>query len=291
MKNNLRKGLGKGKGSGYYNIAPMDSHIHSLSAKGVKTARIVLVKPDPESKYGMWDFNVLKEDGKYLEEYGFTDRRRAIEEAKEKGFTLENEEPNNKSQSLVDQSFYGLYDTNVKYLKKLEELDSAGVVSFENDKFGKVVVADEIKKTQKWIRSHFEGKVPVEEVVINWKEGRSKENEYPKTFKSVSQATKQIKENSQDAPKGGAYDKHSFTIKWKDGTTYEGRMDVQHPTEQNPDNDMKKHIEQFLNYIKKEHSERGDSGIYTKQDVDYADDMLKHYSLDAKGTIQTGENR
>ena len=32
-----RKGLGKGLGMGYKNIAPLDSHIHSLSAKGVKT--------------------------------------------------------------------------------------------------------------------------------------------------------------------------------------------------------------------------------------------------------------
>jgi hypothetical protein len=32
-----RKGLGKGLGQGYKNIAPMDSHIHSLSAKGVRT--------------------------------------------------------------------------------------------------------------------------------------------------------------------------------------------------------------------------------------------------------------
>ena len=33
----IRKGLGLGKGTGYYNIAPMDSYVHSLSAKGVKT--------------------------------------------------------------------------------------------------------------------------------------------------------------------------------------------------------------------------------------------------------------
>jgi len=32
-----RKGLGKGLGTGYKNLAPLDSHIHSLSAKGVKT--------------------------------------------------------------------------------------------------------------------------------------------------------------------------------------------------------------------------------------------------------------
>lgn len=34
---NIRRGLGKGLGMGYKNIAPMDGHIHSLSAKGVKT--------------------------------------------------------------------------------------------------------------------------------------------------------------------------------------------------------------------------------------------------------------
>lgn len=34
---NTRRGLGKGKGIGYYNLVPIDSHIHSLSAKGVKT--------------------------------------------------------------------------------------------------------------------------------------------------------------------------------------------------------------------------------------------------------------
>ena len=33
----IRKGLGKGLGMGYKNIAPLDSHIHSLSAKGVKS--------------------------------------------------------------------------------------------------------------------------------------------------------------------------------------------------------------------------------------------------------------
>jgi len=32
-----RRGLGKGLGTGYKNLAPMDSHVHSLSAKGVKT--------------------------------------------------------------------------------------------------------------------------------------------------------------------------------------------------------------------------------------------------------------
>jgi len=34
---NVRRGLGKGLGTGYKNLAPMDSHIHSLSAKGIST--------------------------------------------------------------------------------------------------------------------------------------------------------------------------------------------------------------------------------------------------------------
>jgi len=33
-----RKGLGKGLGKGYYNIVPIDSHIHRLSARGIKSA-------------------------------------------------------------------------------------------------------------------------------------------------------------------------------------------------------------------------------------------------------------
>ena len=31
----MRRGLGKGLGMGYKNLTPMDSHIHSLSAKGM----------------------------------------------------------------------------------------------------------------------------------------------------------------------------------------------------------------------------------------------------------------
>lgn len=33
-----RKGLGKGRGTGYYNLVPMDSYVHSMSAKGQKTS-------------------------------------------------------------------------------------------------------------------------------------------------------------------------------------------------------------------------------------------------------------
>ena len=36
---NVRRGLGRGMGMGYKNIVPIDGHIHSLSAKGVKTKK------------------------------------------------------------------------------------------------------------------------------------------------------------------------------------------------------------------------------------------------------------
>lgn len=44
MMKNVRLGLGKGLGSGYKNILPKDSYIHGLSAKGVKTTNMYLVK-------------------------------------------------------------------------------------------------------------------------------------------------------------------------------------------------------------------------------------------------------
>ena len=39
-----RKGLGKGMGTGYKNLLPMDSHIHSLNARGVKSRQLLYAK-------------------------------------------------------------------------------------------------------------------------------------------------------------------------------------------------------------------------------------------------------
>jgi len=48
---NTRLGMGKGRGIGYYNIAPLDSHIHSLSAKGIKSQCCIL-----QAKKGITDY-------------------------------------------------------------------------------------------------------------------------------------------------------------------------------------------------------------------------------------------
>jgi len=39
-----RRNIGKGLGKGYYNMLPMDSYVHSLSARGIKSQQC-LVKP------------------------------------------------------------------------------------------------------------------------------------------------------------------------------------------------------------------------------------------------------
>lgn len=50
-----RKGLGKGKGMGYKNIVPIDSHIHSLSAKGVKLdySKAIIPQLNMDAKGGL----------------------------------------------------------------------------------------------------------------------------------------------------------------------------------------------------------------------------------------------
>ena len=64
---NTRRGLGKGLGTGYKNFAPMDSHIHSLSAKGVKTLMKANYTPKKTPKYEyMWGKDVFDDDNKGL---------------------------------------------------------------------------------------------------------------------------------------------------------------------------------------------------------------------------------
>lgn len=80
-----RKGYGIGKGMGYKNMMPMDSHIHSLSAKGVKTYTYTIKSNIPINKnwLGMTierqmaiddntDVNKFSEMSKKYKEYDIT---------------------------------------------------------------------------------------------------------------------------------------------------------------------------------------------------------------------------
>ena len=42
----MRRGLGYGRGKGYYNIVPIDHHIHSLSARGIKSKLYAMKRAD-----------------------------------------------------------------------------------------------------------------------------------------------------------------------------------------------------------------------------------------------------
>ena len=93
----IRKGMGLGKGSGYYNLALMDSHIHSLSAKGVKThsksnknylkeLRLYATGITEEHKVEATKVIVeLKKQGKW--EAFKEDARRKIDALKQRGYT------------------------------------------------------------------------------------------------------------------------------------------------------------------------------------------------------------
>jgi hypothetical protein len=77
-----RKGLGIGKGSGYYNIAPMDSHIHSLSAKGVKSRYVVYHGLD-----GMGAWAIQTKHGNMTDGY-FDSEKKARAYAKQQGYKV-----------------------------------------------------------------------------------------------------------------------------------------------------------------------------------------------------------
>jgi len=124
---NTRRGLGKGLGIGYKNLAPMDSHIHSLSAKGVKSQKMyydLAPKYDSrasfygkariEDSYGtlkLFSYNTLVaeiEDGKVkvYGSYSQTTARHIKEFLKQNGFKVES-----TNQILED---YGVTKLNAK---------------------------------------------------------------------------------------------------------------------------------------------------------------------------------
>jgi len=83
----MRKGLGAGMGKGYKNIVPIDSHIHKLSGKGIKTYSAKQLAKT------FSDFNVIGiHTGKNLQD------------PKVKGFAIETkDEPYDRSNAIFDR--------------------------------------------------------------------------------------------------------------------------------------------------------------------------------------------
>jgi len=101
----MRKGLGKGLGMGYKNIAPMDSHIHSLSAKGVKS-RLYAQK--------------TLDGGEISDEMlGFINRQNDLR----------------KTETRPDKEYLSVKETGDKITEELEDLKLPDVSSIVRDDF------------------------------------------------------------------------------------------------------------------------------------------------------------
>jgi len=91
-----RKGLGKGLGMGYKNIVPIDSHIHSLSAKGVKSKRPMMMYAKGVSakekerlvKLALDRDDITAKELKAIEDYAGSQVEEIEEWYDEKGFLL-----------------------------------------------------------------------------------------------------------------------------------------------------------------------------------------------------------
>lgn len=68
--------------------------------------------------------------------------------------------------------------------------------------------------------------VPVKEIVIIRAEGPTALCGKPQRAGSWIEANTILRQNARTAPKGGAYDKHDFTVTFDDGETYQGRYDL-----------------------------------------------------------------
>ena len=83
----MRKGYGKGFGMGYKNLMPMDSHIHSLSAKGVKTAKGKMISLNAINHQEAKSIvNKLQKQGKWNQFKA--NARKRIQELRNKGHSL-----------------------------------------------------------------------------------------------------------------------------------------------------------------------------------------------------------
>jgi hypothetical protein len=96
-----RKGLGKGLGKGYLNIAPMDSHIHSLSAKGVKTYPVEYGKKNISLKLDVDEIKVASSS--ILQAREFMKQQELIFPAKDKKKIKEREEYRKEQEDLLNK--------------------------------------------------------------------------------------------------------------------------------------------------------------------------------------------
>lgn len=94
----------------------------------------------------------------------------------------------------------------------------------------------------------WQGKVPAVAFVIEWSE--SARADCWRVFTTWQEIHQHIRYIAEDAPTTGAYDKTGFVIHWADGSTYGGRLDIQHPSRpaDSNDNDLAGHVFEFIRF-------------------------------------------
>jgi len=140
---NTRRGLGKGLGIGYKNLVPMDSHIHSLSAKGCKTRQLYAVNMN----------NKLSVSEKI--HTGITTVAKDVKSQLKKDF------PNSKFSVTIDRYSMGqslnisLMETDVKVIKEFKDIPEDAIDRIQRRDGWRTLdqIKEMIKKTQS-IGSH-----------------------------------------------------------------------------------------------------------------------------------------
>jgi hypothetical protein len=122
------------------------------------------------------------------------------------------------------------------------------------------------------------GKVKLDRIIIHWAEGtQTLYDNFPKTYKSYAAANKAIIPvyNSFVKSGGEGYNKVKYTVYWKDGEDYQGRLDVSYKQD-NPTkttNVIGAAMKSYATYIL---SERSKSSEASKKE---ARDFVKTYEL------------
>lgn len=190
-----RRGMGRGKGSGWMNMRPDDPMRHGMSAKGIKTAQRV----------AGWR-RITRNTPLLIRNIGGGDYALSGGGVKPEKLNIEDKNVEKKLQEKVK-----------KFLKEKEAMN----------------------------------KVDIDYIEVTRAEGSHEDDpNLGKTqrFKSFEDAEKRLREISQTAPKGGAYDKTDVKVVWKNGDSYEGRWDVKHFSESNNDISVGQHIRETLEY-------------------------------------------
>jgi hypothetical protein len=116
-------------------------------------------------------------------------------------------------------------------------------------------------------------KIKVSSIRFEWSE--SAEIKDGQTVSTFEEAEKLIKKAALNSPYDQGYDKTKFIIKWSDGQTYEGRIDIM-KKDSFKITPLKEHVLSFINYVVSDK----ETGWYTEEEKEAYKHLLETYSLE-----------